>query len=90
MVFVNGGHCTIRAFVTAKIGSHEYLGAARTVKEQIAKIPGVLKVEIIFGRYDIIAEIETKDLEELSRLVTDKIKGIPNVLSTETFICSQE
>ena len=79
----------IRAFVTAKVGSSEYLGATKTIKEKIAKMPGVLKVEIIFGRYDIIAEVEVKDLDELSRLVTDKIKSIPNILSTETFICYQ-
>jgi len=79
----------IRAFVTAKVGSSEYLGATKTIKEKIAKMPGVLKVEIIFGRYDIIAEVEVKDLGELSRLVTDKIKSIPNILSTETFICYQ-
>lgn len=79
----------IRAFVTAKVGSSEYLGATKTIKEKIAKMPGVLKVEIIFGRYDIIAEVEVKDLDELSRLVTDKIKNIPNILSTETFICYQ-
>jgi len=79
----------IRAFVTAKVGSSDYLGATKTIKEKIAKMPGILKVEIIFGRYDIIAEVQTKDLEELSRLVTDNIKSIPNILSTETFICYQ-
>lgn len=79
----------VRAFVTAKVGSSEYLGATRTIKEKIAKVPGVIKVEIIFGRYDIIAEVEVEDLNELSRLVTDKIKSIPNIVSTETFICYQ-
>ena len=44
----------IRAFVTAKVGSGEYLGAVKTIKEERVKIPGVLKVDIIFGRYDII------------------------------------
>jgi len=79
----------MRAFVTAKVGSSDYLGATKTIKEKIAKIPGVLKVEIVFGRYDIIAEVEAKDLDELSRVVTDQIKSIPNILSTETFICYQ-
>lgn len=79
----------VRAFVTAKVGSSDYLGATKTIKEKIAKIPGVLKIDIIFGRYDIITEVEARDLDELSRLVTDKIKSIPNVLSTETFICYQ-
>jgi Lrp/AsnC family transcriptional regulator for asnA, asnC and gidA len=79
----------IRAFVTAKVGSSDYLGATKTIKEKIAKIPRVVKVDIIFGRYDIIAEVEAENLDELSRLVTDQIKSIPNILSTETFICYQ-
>jgi len=78
----------VRAFIAVKLGSSEYLGASKTIKEQITKIPGVLKVEIIFGRYDILAEVETKDLDELSRLVTD-IRSIPNILSTETLISYQ-
>ncbi len=79
----------IRAFVAAKVGTSEYLSATKTIKEKIAAMPGVLKVDIIFGRYDIIAEVEVEDLDELSRLVTDKIKSIPIILSTETLICYQ-
>lgn len=77
----------IRAYVTAKVGTSEYLGVMKTLKEEISKIPGVLKVHAIFGRYDIIAEVEAKDLEELSNLIADKIRSMPNVSSTETFIC---
>jgi Lrp/AsnC family transcriptional regulator for asnA, asnC and gidA len=79
----------IRAFVAAKVCASEYMGATRTIKEKIAKIPGVLKVEIVFGRYDIIVEVKAKDLDELSRVVSDQIKSIPNILSTETLICCQ-
>jgi DNA-binding Lrp family transcriptional regulator len=76
----------IRAFVLMNVGPSEYLGAAKIVKEKIEKIPGVLKVEMIFGRYDIIAEVEAKDLKELD-YITDKMSNIPAVQSTETFIC---
>jgi DNA-binding Lrp family transcriptional regulator len=79
----------MRAFITVKIGSSEHLGCLKTIKEEIEKIPGVTRVDTIFGRYDIIVELEIKDLKELSRLVTDRIRAIPNVLSTETLICSQ-
>jgi DNA-binding Lrp family transcriptional regulator len=80
----------VKAFVAAKIGSQEYLGTAKHVKEQIAKIPGTLKVEIVLGSYDIIAEVEAKNLDEISRMVTDKIKSIPSIATTETFVCSEE
>jgi DNA-binding Lrp family transcriptional regulator len=77
----------VKAFVALKTGGSEYLSAGRTIKEKLVKIPGVLRVEIIFGRYDIIAEVEAKDIKELSHLISDQIKCIPNVASTETFIC---
>jgi len=57
------------------------------VREKIEKLPEVIRAYNIFGRYDVIAEVETKDLKELSRLVADKIRTIPGVVSTETFIC---
>jgi DNA-binding Lrp family transcriptional regulator len=77
----------IRAFVMIKVGAGEYFSVEKTIKEEISKIPGVKRVEGVFGRFDIIAEVEAKDASELSRLVTDKIKAISCVASTETFIC---
>ena len=78
-----------RAYVMIKVGAGEYFGVEKTVKEKIAKMPGVIKVDGIFGRFDIIAEVEAKETLELSLLVTDKIKSIPSVVSTETFVCHE-
>ena len=77
----------IRAYVMIKVGAGEYFSVEKTIKEEISKIPQIKKVDGIFGRFDMIAEVEAKDASELSRLVTDKIKAISCVASTETFIC---
>ena len=79
----------VRAYVMIKVGAGEYFGVEKTIKEKIAKMPEVIKVDSIFGRFDIIAEVEAKEPRELSLLVTDKIKSIPSVISTETFICHE-
>jgi Lrp/AsnC family transcriptional regulator for asnA, asnC and gidA len=79
----------VRAFIGAKLGCSEYLGACKTSQEEIAKIPGVLRVNLVFGRYDVIVEVEVKNMDEMSRLVTDRIRSVSNVVSTETFICHQ-
>jgi DNA-binding Lrp family transcriptional regulator len=52
-------------------------------------MPGVIKVDSIFGRFDIIVEVEADEPHELSRLVIDKIKSISSVVSTETFVCHE-
>ena len=82
-----GQEIMVRAYVMIKVGSGEYFSVEKTIREEIAKLPGIKRVDGIFGRFDIIAEVEAKDANELSHLVTDKIKAISSVASTETLIC---
>lgn len=74
------------AVVLIKLGTGEYLSHAKSAKEEIAKIKGVTKVYGVFGRYDLVAHVEAPILEELSRIITDKIRSITGVLSTESLI----
>lgn len=79
----------VRAYIMIKIEGSEYSGAEKTIKEKIAKMPEVIKVDSIFGRFDIVAQVEAKEPRELSLLVTEKIESIPSVVSTEAFICHE-
>ena len=76
----------ITAFVLIRVGTGEHLNFAKSAKEEMMKIEGVTKVYGVFGRFDLIAQIEAPNLEELSRIITDKIRAIPSVLSTESLI----
>lgn len=69
-----------------RVGSSEALNFMKTVKEEISKIKGVKEIFGVFGRYDFVVRIETRTLEELGNLVTDKIRGINGVLTTETLV----
>jgi DNA-binding Lrp family transcriptional regulator len=40
----------------------------------------------VFGRWDLVLDMETQDLEELSQVVVNEIRSIPGVLSTETLV----
>jgi len=76
----------VMAFVLIKLGTGEYLSIAKSAKEEIGKIKGVVKVYGVFGRYDLVAQVEAPTLEELSRIITDKIRSIAGVLATESLI----
>ncbi len=76
----------IAAFVLIRVGTGEQLNFAKSAKEEMMKIEGVTKVYGVFGRFDLIAQIEAPNLEEISRIITDKIRAIPGVLSTESLI----
>jgi anthranilate phosphoribosyltransferase len=76
----------VEAFVLVRVGSSEALNFMKTVKEEISKIRGVKEIFGVFGRYDFVVKVETRTLEELGNLVTDKIRGISGVVTTETLV----
>lgn len=76
----------VMALVLIKLGTGEHLSFAKSAKEEITKIKGVTKVYGVFGRYDLVAQVEAPTLEELSRTITDKIRSIAGVSSTESLI----
>ena len=76
----------VEAFVLIRVGSGEALNFTKTVKECISEIKGVKDIYGVFGRYDFVVRVETKTLQELGNLVTDKIRGINGVLTTETLV----
>jgi len=76
----------VTAFILIKVGTGEQLNFAKSAKEEISKIKGVVKVYGIFGRYDLLAQVEASSLEELSRIVMDKMRALSGVLSTESLV----
>ena len=76
----------VTAFVLIKVGTGEQLNFAKSAKEDMMKIEGVTKVYGVFGRFDLIVQIEASDLEELARIITDKLRATSGVLSTESLI----
>jgi DNA-binding Lrp family transcriptional regulator len=76
----------VEALILVRVGSSETLNFMKTVKEQLCKIDCVKDVYGVFGRYDFVVRLETKSLEELGNVVTDCIRGIKGVLTTETLV----
>jgi Lrp/AsnC family transcriptional regulator for asnA, asnC and gidA len=61
-------------------------GDMRSVADQLAKIPEVDYVVICAGAYDLLAELVCTDDDHLLALLNDKIRAIPGVTGTETFV----
>ena len=51
---------------------------------ELKRIKEVVEVFPLFGDYDLIAKIESNDVESIGRLVLYKIGAIPGVIHTET------
>jgi uncharacterized protein with GYD domain len=80
-----GGICMVMAFVLIRVGTGEHMDFEKSVKEKIEKIKGAKTVYRVFGRYDLVVHVEAPGLDVLP-YVTDKIRAIEGVLSTESLI----
>jgi Lrp/AsnC family transcriptional regulator for asnA, asnC and gidA len=56
------------------------------VADAIAKIPAVDYVVITAGSFDVMAEVVCEDDDQLIELLNDKIRSLPGVVSSETFV----
>lgn len=53
---------------------------------KIKDIKGVSHVSAVYGRWDLVVDIETDDLPKMSQLVVEKLRILPGVASTETLV----
>ncbi len=77
---------TVRAYVLFKVAS----GTEREVAKKLTELNQVIQVDVIFGEYDVVAKVMTKDLDALEGFVSEEIRTVPNVLVTSTMIISRE
>lgn len=61
-------------------------GDTLKVAEQLATIPEVDYIVLTAGSFDAIAEVVCEDDDGLLRLLNNKIRAVPGVLSTETLV----
>ena len=72
--------------ITVIGGAGESLGWAKTVKNRVLEITGVVEAFGVFGGYDMVARVRAKDLEELTIIISDKLRSIPGIQSSQTLI----
>ena len=75
-----GGICMAIGFVLIRAEpTHEH-----EVYNQLATVPEIVELHLLFGEYDIIAKIEVEDFEKLGSTVVKKIRSIEGVRDTKT------
>ena len=59
----------------------------RELAKRISKIKGIYEVHIISGEYDLLLKVRGESLEDIGKLVIDKLRSLKGVASTLTFSC---
>jgi Lrp/AsnC family transcriptional regulator for asnA, asnC and gidA len=61
-------------------------GDLRGVAQDLASVPAIDYVVVTAGSFDLLCEVVCEDDDALLELVNDKIRSVPGVRETETFI----
>lgn len=75
----------MRAYVQLAVES----GKDASVQTALKKLPQCREANVVFGDWDIISLVEITSPEELGQLVVSKIRPIPGVKLTKTFIVAK-
>lgn len=62
------------------------LGSEESVISELKTIEGVTEVHGVFGAYDILTRVESKQVETLRETITWKIRKIAKIRSTLTLM----
>jgi DNA-binding Lrp family transcriptional regulator len=61
-------------------------GREKLTMGKLKEIKGVSHLSAVFGRWDLVADIEAADLTTMTNVVVNKIRAVPGVYSTETLV----
>ncbi|EDY34694.1 transcriptional regulator, AsnC family [Aciduliprofundum boonei T469] len=59
-------------------------GKEHEVYNELKKIPEIVELHPLFGEFDLIAKLDTRDFNELGTIVVEKIRMIDGVIDTKT------
>jgi DNA-binding Lrp family transcriptional regulator len=75
----------VGGFVLITVGA----GMEKDVFNGLSGMSEIKGIQMVFGHYDIIARLESNDLNELSEIVLERIRNIEGVSTTTTLIASE-
>jgi DNA-binding Lrp family transcriptional regulator len=61
-------------------------GREKLTMSKLKEIKGVSHLSAVFGRWDLVADIEAADLPTMTNVVVGKIRAVAGVTSTETLV----
>lgn len=73
---------TIKAYIMVEAG----IGKSREVAQALQKIKEVKSADAVTGPYDIVAVVETADMNSLGEVITKQIHQISGITRTLTCV----
>ena len=66
------------------------IGKESEILQELCKLPEVEKALLVYGVYDLVANLQADTMEKLEDVITLKIRRIAGIRSTLTLIVSRQ
>jgi DNA-binding Lrp family transcriptional regulator len=81
----------VEAYVLLKIATQsDVCGFSRSVVDQIKKMKGVVKAQLLFGDFDAVLKLDMPKIHDIENTVMEEIHMIEGVESSLTLLCVDE
>jgi DNA-binding Lrp family transcriptional regulator len=75
---------------TSYVFIHCTAGSEERLISEIAKVQDVKEVRGTYGIHDIVVKVKSKDSETMNKIITNAIRRMPGITSTNTLIAIEE
>jgi len=65
-------------------------GTEKDMLKKISHLDEVTRVSMMYGEYDAIIKVCTRNLEQLNQFLTDKLRVLPDIFQTATLIVAKQ
>jgi DNA-binding Lrp family transcriptional regulator len=76
----------VTAFILVQFEAEKGL-SQRDTADDIAHLPGIFEVHMISGEYDMLLKVRGSSMEEIGKLVIDRLREVKGVARTLTCAC---
>ena len=78
----------VKALIFAKVNNRDEQahGTLGRIEAKLSALPAVLNVKRLMGKWDLLVELVTQDVEELNTFLMTRVRSIKEVEETETIV----
>jgi DNA-binding Lrp family transcriptional regulator len=83
----------VKTYILVYVNTSELKEMKKTQKDlgkELLKMENVSKADVITGEADLLIEIRTKNIQDLEKMLLEKIQGVKGIVKTKTILCLKE
>jgi DNA-binding Lrp family transcriptional regulator len=65
-------------------------GAEREFLREVSELKEVVEANLVIGENDAVIKVNVKDISQLDKFLTDKLRVLPDVFLTTTMIITEQ